>query len=243
MTWPAVLSWTLIFAGLLSRSPLFCSLFFGFGAFGSLTLLPSESGSVNLLPQAVCSIFLICKIVFSKGQLSRAVDMAIDPAKLGLFFAFTGYAVFSAYAMPRFFAHMVEVIDLNSVVAPWAIPLEPTSANVSQSVYATLSCGIALAFSLAGGNASFRRHYLQAILVGGLFFIATGLADMMFTESQESSWKLFATLIIVFSPLARYWGASASWASCRRPLVMAHFVLWRLRALPSSGLVMKGVAP
>ena len=186
MTWPAVLSWILIFAGLLPRSPLFLLyLFFGFGAFGSLTLLPSDSGSVNLLPQAVCSIFLICKIVFSKGQLSRAVDMAIDPAKLGLFFAFTGYAVFSAYAMPRFFAHMVEVIDLNSVIAPWAIPLEPRSTNVSQSVYATLSCGIALAFSLAGGNASFRRHYLQAILVGGLFFIATGFADMMFTESHE----------------------------------------------------------
>jgi hypothetical protein len=105
MTWPAVLSWILIFAGLLPRSPLFLLyLFFGFGAFGTLTLLPF--GSVNLLPQAVCSIFLICKIVFSKGQLSRAVDMAIDPAKLGLFFAFTGYAVFSAYAMPRFFAHM-----------------------------------------------------------------------------------------------------------------------------------------
>ena len=87
--------------------------------------------------------------------------------------------------MPRFFAHMVEVIDLNSVVAPWAVPLEPTSANVNQSVHATLSCGTALAFSLAGGNASFRRHYLQAILVGGLFFIATGLADMTFTESHE----------------------------------------------------------
>jgi hypothetical protein len=184
MTWPAVLSWILIFAGLLPRSPLFLLyLFFGFGAFGTLTLLPFGSG--NLVPQVVCSMFLICKIVFSKGQLSRAVDMAIDPAKLGLFFAFTGYAVFSAYAMPRFFAHMVEVIDLNSVVAPWAAPLEPTLANVNQSVYATLSCGTALAFSLAGGNASFRRHYLQAILVGGLFFIATGLADMMFTESHE----------------------------------------------------------
>ena len=43
MTWPAVLSWILIFAGLLPRSPLFLLyLFFGFGTFGSLTLLPSE---------------------------------------------------------------------------------------------------------------------------------------------------------------------------------------------------------
>jgi hypothetical protein len=69
MTWPAVLSWILIFAGLLSRSPLFLLyLFFGFGAFGSVTLLSSERGSVNLLPQAICSIFLILQNSVLQGS-------------------------------------------------------------------------------------------------------------------------------------------------------------------------------
>jgi hypothetical protein len=177
MTWPAVVVWISFFAGMVQRSPLFLLyLFFGLGAFGSLNLL-GEGGSVNVLPQAGCAIFLVCKILLSKGQLSRAVDMAIDPSKLGLFSAFTCYGLFTAYVMPRFFAHMVQVNDLNSVI-PWPILLAPSTSNLSQSVYLASSLGIALVFSLSGQNASFRRHYLQASLVGGLLLIATGLADM-----------------------------------------------------------------
>lgn len=177
MTWPAVLAWILIFAGMVPRSPLFLLyLFFGFGAFGSLNLL-GEGGGVNVLPQASCAVFLVCKILLSESQLSRALDIAIDPGKLGLLFAYTVFVLFSAYVMPRFFAHMVVVVDLNSLI-PWPILLEPSTSNVSQSVYSALSFGIVLVFSLAGGNASFRRHYMQALLGGGLLLIATGLADM-----------------------------------------------------------------
>jgi hypothetical protein len=181
MTWPAVVAWILIVLGLLPRSPLYLLyLYFALGPFASLSLL--GEASVPLIPQACCGVFLVCKILFSKGQLSRAFDAAIDPARLGLLFAFLVLALFSAYEMPRLFAHMVEVIPTNPEVG-WATMLEPTSANISQSAYMTLSVGIALVFALSGENASFRHHYMRALWVGTLVLIATGLADITLTTA------------------------------------------------------------
>jgi len=157
MTWPAVVVWILILPGIFLSSPLYLLyLFFSLGAFGSLSVLPGES--VVLVPQACCGVFLVSKNLLSKGQLSRAIDAAIDPGRLGLLFAFLFYALFSAYVMPRLFAHMVEIITINSEV-PWATPLEPTMSNIAQSCYMTLSVGVALVFALSGENAYFRRHY------------------------------------------------------------------------------------
>ena len=185
MTWPAVVVWILILPGIFLSSPLYLLyLFFSLGAFGSLSVLPGES--VVLVPQACCGVFLVSKNLLSKGQLSRAIDAAIDPGRLGLLFAFLFYALFSAYVMPRLFAHMVEIITMNSEV-PWATPLEPTMSNIAQSCYMTLSVGVALVFALSGENAYFRRHYLQALLIGGLVLIATGIADLMLSAAGLGS--------------------------------------------------------
>jgi len=54
-------------------------------------------------------VFLVSKNLLSKGQLSRAIDAAIDPGRLGLLLLFS-LRSFSAYVMPRLFAHMVEII-------------------------------------------------------------------------------------------------------------------------------------
>ena len=102
------------------------------------------------------------------------------------FLLYLFYALFSAYVMPRLFAHMVEIITMNSEV-PWATPLEPTMSNIAQSCYMTLSVGVALVFALSGENAYFRRHYLQALLIGGLVLIATGIADLMLSAAGLGS--------------------------------------------------------
>jgi hypothetical protein len=115
MTWPAVDALVLMFLGMLPRSPYFLLyLFFGLAPFGSLSML-GDTGGVNILPQSVCGVLLVCKLLLAKGQISRAFDTAIDPAKLGFLFAFLFYALFSAYGMPRFFAHMMEIVEMNPV--------------------------------------------------------------------------------------------------------------------------------
>jgi hypothetical protein len=182
MTWPAVLFWILIVIGIFSRGTFLLYLFFAAGPFSALTMVPAESIGVNLLPQSVCAVFLVCKVILSKGQLPRAFEAAIDPARLGLLLIFLIYGFFTAYVMPRLFAHMVEVMPMNATV-PWAVLLEPTSANFTQPAYMALSVGMALAFYMDGRSASFRRHYLQATLLGSLVLIATGFVDMTFSAA------------------------------------------------------------
>ncbi|MCI0467050.1 MAG: hypothetical protein L0Y57_08605 [Beijerinckiaceae bacterium] len=161
---------------MLPRSPIpLLYLLFSLGAFSSLTLYPGE-GSTNLLPQSVCAAFFVLKVVLPAGRLPQAFDAAFNPAKLNLLFVFLAYALFTGYVMPRLFARMVEVVPLNS--GTMLQPLGPRDSNTNQSLYLTLSTGVALAFFLEGQNAHFRRHFIQALAVAGSVLTATGLADM-----------------------------------------------------------------
>ncbi|MGI8569813.1 MAG: hypothetical protein ACR2KT_12475 [Methylocella sp.] len=179
MTWPAIAFWLLTLVGVFLRGPLLLYVFAAAGAVGTLQMVPGDMvGDVNLLPQSVCAVFLVGKIFLSQGQMARALDAAIDPAKLGVLFLFLAYGLLSAYAMPRLFAHSVAVIPISaSATSPLA--LAPTSANITQSAYLALSIGVALAFTLVGGHPNFQRHYLQAILLGGIVVIVTGLMDLL----------------------------------------------------------------
>ncbi len=160
------------------RGPWLLYAFFVFGAFGTLNMIPHEAvGGLNLSAQTFCALFLIAKILLAKGNPGRAMAAALDPARLGVLFIFLAYGFLSAYVMPRLFAHLVEVIPI-AVTLPWAVPLEPTAANFTQPRTMALSVGMTLAFTLVGGSANFRDHYLQALLLGGLVLIATGLVDM-----------------------------------------------------------------
>jgi hypothetical protein len=186
MTWPAVVALVLMFLAMLPRSPYFLLyLFFGLAPFGSLSML-GDTGGVNILPQSVCGVLLVCKLLLAKGQIPRAFDAAIDPAKLGFLFAFLFYALFSAYVMPRFFAHMMEIVEMNPV-NPGVSLLEPAMANYNQSAYMMLSVGIALAFAVYADQANFRRHYIQALWVMGVVAIATGLADLFMAAAGLES--------------------------------------------------------
>lgn len=201
MTWPAVVALILMFLAMLSRSPYFLLyLFFGLAPFGSLSML-GDTGGVNILPQSVCGVLLVCKLLLAKGQIPRAFDVAIDPAKLGFLFAFLFYALFSAYVMPRFFAHMMEIVEMNPV-NPGVSLLQPAMANYNQSAYMMLSVGIALAFAVYADQANFRRHYIQALWVMGVVAVATGLADL-FMAGRPGRSSSRSRLAVPWSPRGR----------------------------------------
>jgi hypothetical protein len=257
MTWPAVLAWILIGIGIVPRSPLpLLYLFFAFGAFLSLTLLPAEAGT-NLLPQAVCAVFLVCKMVLPQDRLARALNAAIDPAKLSLLFVFLAYALFTAYVMPRLFARMVEVVPLNSH-SNWPVVLTPSSANYHQSAYLMLSVGVALAFFLEGQSPYFRRHYIYAVLFGGLALIFTGLADMLAPSDlldpfRNAKYSLLVNAeiagekrIVGLTPEASTFGSScvaaATILALIRPCIEKNWVRDWLASLILAGLLMMAVA-
>jgi len=185
MTWPAIAALVLIAICLVPPSPLpLLYLSFILTTVTTLSLNPSEGG-INILPGSVCAALLVCKIVLVPARLPKAVNAALEPGKLSILFVFLAYALFTAYVLPRLFARMVEVVPINTE-SNWPVALTPISANYSQSAYLALSAGVVLAFFLKGESHSFRRHFLQAALAGGLALIATGIADFALTASGHS---------------------------------------------------------
>jgi hypothetical protein len=179
MTWPAVVFWIAILLATVSPGPWLLYVFAAAGAFGTLQMVPGEiAGGTNLLPQSVCTVFLVCKILLSGNRLRRAIDIALDPRKLGLLTLFLAYALLTAYALPRLFTHAVEVFPMTAV-ASYPMRLEPSTANITQSAYLVLSVGTAIAFASAARNHAFRRHFVLATLLGGWVLVITGIADLL----------------------------------------------------------------
>jgi hypothetical protein len=185
MTWPAVIFWVLILAGIASRGPLILYVGAIAGSFGTLQMLPGELvGGTNFLPGSVCAMSLVLKILV-RQKPSALLRAAADPNRLGLLFAFYIWCLFSAFVMPRLFAGGVEVIPIVAQV-PWPVPLQPTAANLTQPAYLTISIFSALAAYFATSHPAFIKHWLQASAVGGLVLIGTGLADLLLSTAGQS---------------------------------------------------------
>ena len=118
--------------------------------------------------------------------MARAVNTLFDPVKLGFLFLFLAYGLVLAYVMPRLFAHSVKVIPITATV-DWPVALQPSSGNITQSAYLALSVGVSLAFALAAIRPEFLRHYLLALLFGGITLILTGLMDLVLTNAGLES--------------------------------------------------------
>jgi hypothetical protein len=187
MSWPAIVLWALIVPIALSRGPATLYAVSVVGAFMSLQMLPGEGQTMNLLPQTVFAAALIAKIALAPGNVLRAAEAAIDPARLGLFTAFIVYSVVGAFVLPRLFAGMVEVIPVSGADLTGASLLMPRSGNITQTAYMLISYLTAVALAVIGWRRDVRQFYLQSLLWGGLAIIATGALDLAFYHAGLSS--------------------------------------------------------
>jgi hypothetical protein len=185
MTWPALVLWAMIAAGLLTRGPLaLFYLFYASGALGTLVMVPSNVvGGINLLPQSFCALFLLAKVMSRPRYAARILLLATHFRELGCLSLFLIWSLFTAYAMPLFFAGRVDVIPIN-VAVPDPQPLAPSSANFTQSAYMILSAGLIYVCAVIARNSEFRRHFLRANLVAAAMLIFTGILDLI-TQGTE----------------------------------------------------------
>ena len=143
-------------------------------------MIPGELvGGTNFLPSSVCSIFLIVKIL-SRQKGSILIEVALRPSRLGLLFFFYIWCLASAFFMPRIFAGFVDVIPI-AVQYPFAVPLQPTAANITQPAYLTISVFLCVAGYFGMKDPIFLRHWLQSTAVGGAALVFTGALDLFTT--------------------------------------------------------------
>lgn len=169
----------MILAAAFSQGPWLIYILFATGAFGTLQMAPGDGGGVNLLPQSACAAILVLKVLLQRGNIPRALDAALDPARVGVFTAFIVYGVIGAFSLSRLFAGLTDVVPVAGGQAGTDV-LRPSSGNVTQSCYLLLSFGTTLAFCVIGSTDQLRRHYALANLYAGITIVITGLVDFAF---------------------------------------------------------------
>ena len=178
MSWPALVLWALIPLVAISRGPAALYATSVAGAFMSLQMLPGDGLSMNLLPQTVFAAALVGKVALQRGNLLRAAEAALDPARLGLFTAFIVFSILTAIVLPRLFAGLIEVIPVAGADLTGASVLTPRSGNITQTAYMLVSYFTAVAIAVIGSRRDVRQYYLQALLWAGLAIVATGVIDL-----------------------------------------------------------------
>ncbi|TXN75906.1 hypothetical protein FV228_02115 [Methylobacterium sp. WL18] len=197
MSWPAVILWVLLIYFCASRGPGLLYLMLISGTFGSLQMLPF-SGGVNLLPQSACAAAFVMKALVQRGNISRAIDSAIDLQRMALFTVFVIYGVFSAFVFPRAFLGLFEVVPI-SITLSGADILHPSSGNFTQSCYFILSYATSLIFSVIGLSSATRLHYRRALIWSAYALVVSGIIDLVaFTLGISTVLEPFRTASYAF---------------------------------------------
>lgn len=183
MSWPALVLWVVILAGFVSRGPALLYTFQIAIVFNMLQMLPGSS--LNFLPGSICAGFLVLKIAIQPGNLSRALDIAFDPARAGLFTVFLAYSLMTCFVLARLFAGQVVVVPIAGIGADF---VAPSAGNISQSLYVLLSFSTMIAVAVGISNPTFERHYLRAVLLGGVTIILAGLIDLVTFRTGHGAW-------------------------------------------------------
>ncbi len=149
--------------------------------FGSMAAIPAQfTGGLTILPSPLVAMIAILLFLLSQPGRQFMADTAFSVRRMGLATVFLAIAAFSAVFYPRIFAGMVEVVpmrgDLGGYAGGWS-RLVPTSQNISQLFYFSISTLLIFCFAFLMQFARYQQVILKAVFVGGLISVTTGVLD------------------------------------------------------------------
>ncbi|MGI4777618.1 MAG: hypothetical protein ACRYGA_05800 [Janthinobacterium lividum] len=146
--------------------------------FGALAVIPTSlTAGLTLTPAPILTLIFIVRELSVAGGLNYAVSSALRPSRLLLLFLFWLVAGIVTAFMPRFFAGRVEIVPMRVSGFMETALLVPTTQNISQFVYISISVLAVFAFSRALASVVMRRHVFLALCLGAVVTILTGLLD------------------------------------------------------------------
>jgi hypothetical protein len=153
---------------------------FGSMAFGSFAVFPpAMTGGLSFTAPPIVVLMIIGRTFLIKGGLDTFFRIALDKQQAMLLFLFWVVATVVTLFMPRFFHGEVMVIPVRAEDLGFGVPLEPTTQNISQLVYMSISVVSALAFSVVLRDEKIKQVTLKAICVGAGVAIFTGFLDFI----------------------------------------------------------------
>ncbi|MEM9763806.1 MAG: hypothetical protein AAF968_15080, partial [Pseudomonadota bacterium] len=175
---PVALFWALAAWAMVSRGPALLYLFFAVLPFGSLTAVPpAVTGGLSILPGPILGLLLAARYLGDPAGLRFVLSIGLSQRRLLLLTAFWIVALVTTLFMPRIFAGQVSVVPVREVLYG-AQPLVPTSQNISQFAYLTLSVLMVFTFARIGRDPTLRQHLLAAMMLGATIAVVTGLLDL-----------------------------------------------------------------
>ncbi len=178
MDFPSVIFWVLMVIGLRSRGPLMLYIFFGLLPFETTAVVPPALvGGVTFTPGWMAMAFLTLKVILLQPSLSDALAPLTDLRRIGLLAACTVYGVVSAFFFPRLFEGAIDVFAMRAELQV-AIPLQPSSANITQTFYFVMTTLGVLSFYLVARTPQLKPHLFNALLFGGAVTALAGVVDI-----------------------------------------------------------------
>ncbi|MCJ2188607.1 hypothetical protein [Novosphingobium beihaiensis] len=174
---PIVLFWALAVWGLLSRKPVLLYLFFATMPVGAFAVIPTAlTGGLTFTATPIVSLLLIGRTFFDRTGPAAFLSLAVLPGRLMLLTLFWLTAALCTLFLPRLFAGSVMIVPMRGIVSAPS-PLFPSTQNISQFAYLSISVFSVFAFARMLQPAAMRQHALRAMCLGGFVTIATGLLD------------------------------------------------------------------
>ena len=171
------LFWLLALLAFVRGVPALIVLFFCAIPFGSLAAVPPAlTGGLTFTPLPIVAALLSLRILLTRGQLANLLAGMLHAKPQALLFTFLLVCIMTTMIMPRLFAGQIFVVPVRAIEGPMA-PLAPSTQNISQLAYLTISVLTTLTASVGLRSTRQRAIVPRAILAGCIVTIGTGLLD------------------------------------------------------------------
>lgn len=173
--------WVLIFYAFLSEEQYtLLVMLFASMSFGTFAVIPTAmTGGLTITPTPIIALMIIAKTFFVPNGITHFLTLAFSKKHALWMFLFWLAAIFATLFMPRLFQGDIIVMPVRSEEMTYGVPLEPTTQNISQLIYITISIFSVIAFSLFLKDPDIQQKTLKAVCVGAAVAIVTGIIDFI----------------------------------------------------------------
>jgi len=176
---PIALFWGLALIGLFGNRSLLIYLFFATMPFGSFAVFPTTmTMGLTFTPTPIVACILFLRTFINGRALKFGLSALFAPRGLLLLTAFWAVAVLVTIFSPRFFAGHVIVVPMKVTRFFQSGFLQPTTQNISQIMYLTISVITVVTFARLMIDAKQQQNALKGLCIGGGLAVFTGILDL-----------------------------------------------------------------
>lgn len=149
--------------------------------FGALAVIPTGfTGGLSLLATSISALLLFAKAVLRDGAYERIFANALSFRRMGLLTLFLVVAIVVTMIAPRLFAGAIRIVPYSwthygALANGW---LAPSTQNISQLLYLTISVFGVFVFVEVLRTPQMRQTFLRALFAGGVTMLMTGVLDV-----------------------------------------------------------------